>query len=96
MALRMTAEEQSADVVVRKGKFDYRIYPISDAALRWLRGLATCRLEQDQRTGYNIGVPSRHDPPRQRDSPSGLPGARPFLHLKRTEQSLASGCRQGG
>ena len=38
MALRMTAEEQSADVVVRKGKFDYRIYPISDAALRWLRG----------------------------------------------------------
>jgi hypothetical protein len=38
MALRLTAEEQSADVVVRKGKYDYRIYPISDGALRWLKG----------------------------------------------------------
>jgi hypothetical protein len=38
MAVRLTAEEQSADVVVRKGKHDYRIYPISDAALRWLKG----------------------------------------------------------
>jgi hypothetical protein len=38
MAVRLRAEEQSADVVVRKDKYDYRIYPISDAALRWLRG----------------------------------------------------------
>lgn len=38
MPVRLTAEEQNADVVVRKGKYDYRIYPISDAALRWLRG----------------------------------------------------------
>jgi hypothetical protein len=38
MAVRLTANEQSADVVVRKGKYDYRIYPISDAALRWLKG----------------------------------------------------------
>jgi hypothetical protein len=38
MTVRLTAEEQCADVVVRKGKFAYRIYPISDAALRWLKG----------------------------------------------------------
>ena len=38
MAVRLTAEEQNADVVVRKGRGDYRIFPISDAALRWLKG----------------------------------------------------------
>ncbi len=38
MPVRLTAEEQSADFVVRKGKYDYRIHPISDAALRWLKG----------------------------------------------------------
>ena len=37
MPVRLKAEEQSADVVVRKGKYDYRIYPISDVALRWLK-----------------------------------------------------------
>jgi hypothetical protein len=38
MAVRLTAKEQNADVLVRKGKHDYRIYPISDAALRWPKG----------------------------------------------------------
>jgi hypothetical protein len=38
MPVRLTAEEKSADVVVRKGKYECRIYPISDAALRWLKG----------------------------------------------------------
>jgi hypothetical protein len=38
MPVRLKADEQSADVVVRKGKYDCRIYPISDAALRWLKG----------------------------------------------------------
>lgn len=38
MPVRLTAEERNADVVVRKTKYDCRIYPISDAALRWLKG----------------------------------------------------------
>ncbi len=37
MPVRLRAEERSADVLVRKGRGDYRIYPISDAALRWLK-----------------------------------------------------------
>jgi hypothetical protein len=38
MAVSLKAQERDADVVVRKGKYDYHIYPISDAALRWLKG----------------------------------------------------------
>ncbi len=38
MPVRLRADKQNADVVVRKGKYDCRIYPISDAALRWLKG----------------------------------------------------------
>ena len=37
MALRLTAEEQGSDVLVRKDDSEYRIFPISDAALRWLK-----------------------------------------------------------
>jgi hypothetical protein len=37
MPLRLTAQERSADFIIRKEVSDYRIYPISDAGLRWLK-----------------------------------------------------------
>lgn len=37
MPVRLTADEQHADFVVRKDRADYRIYSISDGALRWLK-----------------------------------------------------------
>jgi hypothetical protein len=37
MPLRLTANERGVDFVVRKGVVDYRVYPISDAGLRWLK-----------------------------------------------------------
>jgi hypothetical protein len=37
MPLRLTAEERRADCVVRKGRSGYRLVPISDEALRWLK-----------------------------------------------------------
>lgn len=37
MPVRLTADEKHADFVVRKDRSDYRIYSISDEALRWLK-----------------------------------------------------------
>jgi hypothetical protein len=60
MAVRLTAEEQSADVVVRKDKHDYRIYPISDAALRWLKGRSS-HAQWNTISGQQTMIASRAD-----------------------------------
>lgn len=41
MPVRIAAGEQGADFVVRKRRNEYRIYPISDEALRWLKAHAS-------------------------------------------------------
>ena len=37
MPVRMTGAERGADFMIRKDRDEYRIYPISEDALRWLK-----------------------------------------------------------